>query len=150
MSNLPQTSTDGPIGSPPTTSIPLIHTNPSHKKVIIPVVSLFIFFIIVALLIIFKKKIVLFFRMRNINRTTVPPPPVGEEEAPQVAVHIASSNDESEEEEEEEEVVIWESSGCEGFSFVFCFSFRLFFFFPQLARSVLYIYIVFCLRVYVM
>ena len=57
MSNLPQTSTDGPIGSPPTTSIPLIHTNPSHKKVIIPVVSLFIFFIIVALLIIFKKKI---------------------------------------------------------------------------------------------
>ena len=132
MSDLPQTSTDGPIGSPPTTSIPLIPTNPSHKKVIIPVVSvsLFILFIIVALLIIFKKKIVLFFRMRNINRTTVPPPPVGEE-APQVVVHnIASSNDESEEEDEEEEVVIERAHVAKVFLFL-AFLFVCSYFFPS-------------------
>ena len=127
MSDLPQTSTDGPIGSPSTTSIPLIPTNPSHKKVIVPVVSvsLFILFIIVALLIIFKKKIVLFFRMRNINRTTLPPPPVGEE-APQVAVQIASSNDES----EEEEVVIERAHVAKVFLF-FAFLFVCSYFFPS-------------------
>ena len=131
MSDLPQTSTDGPIGSPSTTSIPLIPTNPSHKKVIVPVVSvsLFILFIIVALLIIFKKKIVLFFRMRNINRTTLPPPPVGAE-APQVAVQIASSNDESEEEEEEEEVVIERAHVAKVFLF-FAFLFVCSYFFPS-------------------
>ena len=127
MSDLPQTSTDRPIGSPSTTSIPLIPTNPSHKKVIVPVVSvsLFILFIIVALLIIFKKKIVLFFRMRNINRTTLPPPPVGEE-APQVAVQIASSNDES----EEEEVVIERAHVAKVFLF-FAFLFVCSYFFPS-------------------